>query len=70
MESPPTKSAFRPNPTIWERIKEHAERTLPYGPLWFEAQFHIALLNYWSEKPDQVRFRYLVTYLSEADQAQ
>ncbi|MBN2489532.1 MAG: hypothetical protein JXQ29_01595 [Planctomycetes bacterium] len=33
---------------IWERIKRHAELDTPYGPLWYEAQFHVALLNYWA----------------------
>jgi len=40
---------------IWERIKAHAERTTPYRALWFEVQFHFALLNYWERNPERVR---------------
>jgi tetratricopeptide (TPR) repeat protein len=40
---------------VWERIKNHAERTTPYRALWFEVQFHLALLNYWERNLERVR---------------
>ena len=29
--------------------------TTPYSALWFEVQFHFALLNYWGRNPERVR---------------
>lgn len=40
---------------IWSRLLEHASRTVPYGRLWFEAQFHRVLMFHWLGRPDYAR---------------
>jgi len=40
---------------IWDRIKEYGQKQTPYPAIWFEAQLHLALLNFRAGNPDLVR---------------